>query len=117
MVSIGTLVAFITVADRRDHSAASANPTCPVASGFPLLSGDTHPVGAACLWIILYGLPRNTWIWFSDMGGVVLIFYFLWSRRHSALNDGGDGLIPTAAPTEDEVLVPPDEFTPPKEAP
>ena len=39
---------------------------------------------------------------------VVLSFYFLWSRRHSALIDGGDGLIPTAAPTEDEVLIPPE---------
>ena len=35
---------------------------------------------------------------------MVLAFYFLWSRRHSALNDGGDGLIPAAAAQEDEVV-------------
>jgi hypothetical protein len=32
---------------------------------------------------------------------LALVFYFLWGRHHSALNDDGDGLVTTAA-SEDE---------------
>jgi hypothetical protein len=34
----------------------------------------------------------------------VLAFYLVWGRKHSALNDGGDGYIPTAVPGDDDVL-------------
>ena len=97
LVSIGTLVAFITVSigviilRRRE-------PDLP--RGFRVPGYPVTPILsiAACVWI-LYGLPPETWIWFGIWVAVVLSFYFLWSRRHSALIDGGDGLIPTAAPT------------------
>jgi len=115
LVSIGTLVAFITVSvgviilRRRE-------PDLP--RGFKVPGYPVTPILSivACVWI-LYGLPPTTWLWFGIWVVVVLSFYFLWSRRHSALNDGGDGLIPTASPTEDEVLLPPEEFTAPKDAP
>lgn len=58
---------------------------------------------AACVWI-LYGLPPNTWLWFGIWVVAVLSFYFLWSRHHSALNDGGDGYIPGAAAGDDDVM-------------
>ena len=107
LVSIGTLVAFITVSvgviilRRRE-------PDLP--RGFKVPGYPVTPILSiiACVWI-LYGLPPNTWLWFGIWVVAVLSFYFLWSRRHSALNDGGDGLIPTAAPEEDEVLIPPKE--------
>jgi APA family basic amino acid/polyamine antiporter len=115
MVSIGTLVAFIVVSvgviilrvREPDLPRGFKVPLYPVT---PVLSV------LACLWI-LSGLAWYTWIWFGAWVAVALLFYVFWSRHHSALNDGGDGLIPTAAPAEDEVLVPPDEFTPPTEAP
>jgi APA family basic amino acid/polyamine antiporter len=56
---------------------------------------------------ILYSLHWYTWIAFSAWVVVVVAFYLAWGRHHSALNDGGDGLIPTAAPQEDEVLIHP----------
>ncbi|MBB5164364.1 amino acid permease [Mycobacterium sp. AZCC_0083] len=56
---------------------------------------------------ILYSLHWYTWIAFSAWVVIVVAFYLAWGRHHSALNDGGDGLIPTAAPQEDEVLIHP----------
>jgi amino acid transporter len=105
LVSIGTLIAFITVSvgviilrvREPDLPRGFRIPGYPVT---PVLS-----IGA-CLWV-LWGLPPTTWLWFGIWVIAVLSFYFLWGRRHSALNDGGDGLIPTAAPLEDETLLPP----------
>ena len=110
LVSIGTLVAFITVSigviilrvRQPDLPRAFKVPGYPVT---PILSV------LACAFV-LYGLPPITWVWFGIWVAVVLAFYFVWSRHHSALKDGGDGLIPTAAPQEDEVLI-----HPPKHAP
>jgi len=45
--------------------------------------------------------------------GIVLIYYLLWGRHHSALNDGGDGVIPSVAPGVDDVEI----ITPPKDVP
>lgn len=42
---------------------------------------------------ILFSLPWYTWLAFSIWVSVVLVFYFVWGRHHSALNDGGDGVI------------------------
>ena len=105
LVSIGTLVAFITVSigviilrvREPDLPRAFKVPGYPVT---PVLSV------VACAFV-LYGLPPITWLWFGIWVAVVLTFYFVWSRHHSALIDGGDGLIPTAAPQEDEVLIHP----------
>ena len=96
LVSIGTLVAFIVVSvgviilrvREPDLPRSFKVPGYPVT---PVLSV------LACL-IVLAGLPRITWVWFILWVAVVLVFYFLWSRHHSALNDGGDGVIPTVAP-------------------
>ena len=107
MVSIGTLVAFIVVSlgviilrvREPDLPRGFKVPLYPIT---PILSI------AACL-LVLYGLHWYTWLGFGIWVGVALLFYVFWSRHHSALNDGGDGLIPTAAPAEDEVLLPPKE--------
>ncbi|MFV8053786.1 amino acid permease [Mycobacterium sp. 48b] len=105
LVSIGTLVAFIVVSigviilrvREPDLPRAFRVPGYPVT---PILSV------MACLFV-LYGLPRITWLWFSIWVALVLAFYLLWSRHHSALNDGGDGYIPGAAAGEDDVMTTP----------
>lgn len=53
---------------------------------------------------ILFSLHWYTWLAFSGWVFVVLVFYFAWGRHHSALNDGGDGVIcPTPTDAEDDV--------------
>ncbi|KHO26922.1 amino acid permease [Mycolicibacterium setense] len=102
LVSIGTLVAFIVVSigviilrvREPDLPRAFKVPGYPVT---PVLSV------LACLFV-LYGLPPITWLWFSIWVALALTFYLLWSRHHSALNDGGDGYIPGAAAGEDDVM-------------
>ena len=94
MVSIGTLVAFIVVSigviilrvREPDLPRAFKVPGYPVT---PVLSIARVRYGSctACHWY--------TWIWFGIWVSAVLVFYLLWSRHHSALNDGGDGIIAT----------------------
>lgn len=87
LVSIGTLVAFIVVAIgvivlRRtmpDLERPFKVPGYPVT---PILSI------AACIYI-LSGLRWTTWFWFGLWLAVVLAFYFLWGRHHSALRSVG----------------------------
>ncbi|MDY6997801.1 MAG: amino acid permease [Actinomycetota bacterium] len=87
LVSIGTLVAFITVSigviilrvREPDLPRGFKVPGYPVT---PILSV------AACVFILI-GLPPLTWLWFTLWVGTVLLFYFFWSRHHSALNTGG----------------------------
>ena len=103
MVSIGTLVAFMIVSlgviilrvREPDLPRAFKVPLYPVT---PILSI------LACGYI-LYSLHWYTWIAFSIWVSVALIFYLLWSRHHSALNDGGDGVIAGAAPGVEDVEV------------
>jgi len=86
MVSIGTLVAFITVSvaviilRRRE-------PDLP--RGFKVPGYPVTPVLSvvACLYI-LASLHWYTWLAFAAWVSVVLAFYFLWGRHHSALNHG-----------------------------
>lgn len=109
MVSIGTLIAFITVSigvivlrvREPDLPRGFKVPLYPIT---PILSV------LACIWV-LRGLNWYTWVWFGVWVGAALVFYLLWSRHHSALNDGGDGYIPTAAAGEDDVILahPPEE--------
>jgi len=102
LVSIGTLVAFITVSigviilrvREPDLPRSFKVPGYPVT---PVLSV------IVCGWV-LWGLPRITWLWFAVWLIVVLAFYFIWGRRHSALNDGGDGYIPGQVPGDDDVM-------------
>lgn len=104
LVSIGTLVAFIVVSigviilrvRQPDLPRAFKVPGYPVT---PILSV------LACLFV-LYGLPHITWLWFGIWVTIVLAFYLVWSRHHSALNDGGDGY-PGAAAGEDDVMTTP----------
>jgi len=103
MVSIGTLVAFITVSigvivlrvREPDLPRGFKVPFYPIT---PVLSV------AACVWV-LRGLHWYTWAWFGVWVGIALLFYLLWGRHHSALNDGGDGTIPTVVPGEDDVML------------
>jgi amino acid transporter len=102
LVSIGTLIAFIVVSvgviilrvREPDLPRAFKVPGYPVT---PVLSV------IVCGWV-LYGLPTVTWLWFAIWVTVVLSFYFLWSRKHSALIDGGDGIIPTQVPGDDDIM-------------
>lgn len=85
MVSIGTLTAFIVVSigviilrvREPDLPRAFKVPGYPVT---PILSV------LACGYI-LASLHWYTWIAFSGWIFLALIFYFLWGRHHSALND------------------------------
>ncbi len=85
MVSIGTLTAFIVVSigviilriREPDLPRAFRVPCYPVT---PILSV------AACGYI-LYSLHWYTWIAFTGWVSAALIFYLVWSRKHSALND------------------------------
>lgn len=96
MVSIGTLVAFITVSLAviilRVREPNMARPfKVPLYPVTPVLS-----IGA-CI-VVLWGLHWYTWVFFGVWVSVALIFYLLWGRHHSALNDGGDGVIESVAP-------------------
>lgn len=83
LVSMGTLVAFIVVSigvivlrrTRPDLPRAFRVPGYPVT---PILSI------LACAYLIS-GLGWSTYAWFAVWVAVVLAFYLLWGRRHSAL--------------------------------
>ena len=96
MVSIGTLTAFIVVSlgviilRRRE-------PDLPRGFKVPLYPVTPILSIVACGYI-LYSLHWYTWIAFGGWVLVVLVFYFVWGRHHSALNDGGDGVIESAVP-------------------
>jgi len=100
MVSIGTLTAFIVVSvgvivlrvREPDLPRPFKVPGYPVTPALSVL---------ACGYI-LASLHWYTWIAFTGWVSLALIFYFVWGRHHSALNDGGDGLVPTTGASEDE---------------
>ena len=87
MVSIGTLTAFIVVSigviilrvRQPDLPRAFKVPGYPVT---PVLSV------LACGYI-LFSLHWYTWIAFSGWVSVALIFYLVWGRHRSALNNAG----------------------------
>jgi basic amino acid/polyamine antiporter, APA family len=95
-VSIGTLTAFIVVSagvillriQQPDLPRGFRVPGYPVT---PILSI------AACAYI-LFSLHWYTWIAFSGWVAVALVFYLVWGRRHSALNDDAAAAAPV---TED----------------
>jgi amino acid transporter len=88
MVSIGTLTAFIVVSvgviilrvRQPDLPRAFKVPGYPVT---PVLSV------LACGYILI-SLHWYTWIAFVGWISVALLFYFVWGRHHSALNDSED---------------------------
>ena len=83
-VSIGTLVAFSTVAIgvivlRRTQPELERPFKVP---GYPVTPVLTV---AACVYV-LSGLAAITWVIFGVWLTIVMAFYFLWSRHHSRLN-------------------------------
>jgi amino acid transporter len=94
MVSIGTLTAFIVVSvgviilrvREPDLPRGFKVPGYPVTPALSVL---------ACGYI-LASLHWYTWIAFSGWVAVALIFYLVWGRHHSALNDA----VPDPAPEE-----------------
>src|SRR6202012_303483 len=94
-VSIGTLTAFIVVSggvivlriQQPDLPRGFKVPGYPVT---PILSI------AACAYI-LFSLHWYTWIAFSGWLAVALVFYVLWGRRHSALNDSAPTTVPAGS--------------------
>ncbi|MCW1957655.1 MAG: amino acid permease [Mycobacterium sp.] len=88
MVSIGTLVAFIVVS----VGVIILRVREPgLARGFKVPLYPVTPVLSvlACGYILL-SLHWYTWLAFAGWVLVVLVFYFVWGRHHSALNGGGD---------------------------
>jgi APA family basic amino acid/polyamine antiporter len=88
MVSIGTLTAFIVVSvgviilrvRQPDLPRAFKVPGYPVTPALSVL---------ACGYILI-SLHWYTWIAFAGWISVALLFYFVWGRHHSALNDSED---------------------------
>ncbi|MCV7380761.1 amino acid permease [Mycobacterium alsense] len=88
MVSIGTLTAFIVVSvgvivlrvRQPELPRAFKVPGYPVTPALSVL---------ACGYILL-SLHWYTWIAFTGWISLALIFYFVWGRHHSALNDTDD---------------------------
>jgi amino acid transporter len=110
MVSIGTLVAFMIVS-LGVIILRVREPDLP--RGFKVPGYPVTPVLAILArGYILYSLHWYIWIAFSAWVTVALIYYLLWSRHHSALNDGGDGVIATAAAGVENVEV----ISPPRDA-
>lgn len=85
MVSIGTLVAFIVVS-LGVILLRIREPDLP--RGFRVPGYPVTPVLAilACGYILV-SLHWYTWLAFGAWVGVALIFYFIWGRHHSALNE------------------------------
>jgi amino acid transporter len=85
-VSIGTLIAFSTVAIgvmvlRRTQPDLERPFKVP---GYPVTPILTV---AACVYV-LSGLAAITWVIFGTWLAIVMAFYFLWGRHHSRLNSG-----------------------------
>ena len=100
MVSIGTLTAFIVVS-AGVIVLRVREPDLPrpfKVPGYPV----TPALSVLACGYILASLHWYTWIAFTGWVSLALIFYFVWGRHHSALNDGGDGLVPTTGASEDE---------------
>jgi basic amino acid/polyamine antiporter, APA family len=120
-VSIGTLVAFITVSIGvivlRVREPNLERPF--KVPGYPV----TPVLSVLACMAVLYGLRWQTWLVFGACVGLVLVFYLFWGRHHSALNEGGaDGYIPTAVPGDDDVMFVEESkdhhfVTPPKDEP
>ncbi|WP_428350014.1 amino acid permease [Mycolicibacterium sp.] len=91
MVSIGTLTAFIVVSIGVIVLRVR-EPDLP--RGFKVPGYPLVPILSvlACGYL-LYSLHWYTWIAFSVWVAVALLYYLVWSRHHSALNDGGDGVL------------------------
>jgi APA family basic amino acid/polyamine antiporter len=103
MVSIGTLVAFMIVS-LGVIILRVREPQLPRAFKVPFYPVTPVLSILACGYI-LYSLHWYTWIAFSVWVSVALVFYLLWSRHHSALNDGGDGVIAGASPGVQDVEI------------
>ena len=84
-VSIGTLTAFIVVS-AGVIVLRIQEPDLP--RGFRVPGYPLTPVLsiAACAYI-MFSLHWYTWIAFSGWVALALVFYLVWGRRHSALND------------------------------
>jgi amino acid transporter len=85
-VSIGTLIAFSTVAIgvmvlRRTQPDLERPFKVPFYPLTPILTV------AACVYV-LSGLAAITWVIFGTWLVIVMAFYFLWGRHHSRLNSG-----------------------------
>ena len=85
VISIGTLGAFTVVAIgvmvlRRTE------PDMPRGFKVPLYPVTPILTVVVCLWVV-YNLPVQTWVYFLIWLVIVISFYLLYGRRHSALNN------------------------------
>ena len=79
--------------------------------GFRVPGYPVTPVLAilACAYILL-SLRWYTWVAFAGWVAVVLAFYFLWGRHHSALNGTGGPASASDILADIEVINPPREL-------
>jgi APA family basic amino acid/polyamine antiporter len=100
MVSIGTLTAF-TIVSAGVIILRVREPDLPRAfrvPGYPV----TPVLSMLACGYILASLHWYTWIAFSGWVTLALIFYVVWGRHHSALNDADDEPIAAAVNEQDE---------------
>lgn len=96
MVSIGTLTAFVVVSVGVIVLRVR-EPDLP--RGFKVPGYPVTPVlSVAACGYILASLHWYTWVAFSGWVVLALLFYFVWGRHHSALNDETVGEVSRGAP-------------------
>ncbi|MFP2989922.1 amino acid permease [Mycobacterium intracellulare] len=96
MVSIGTLTAFVVVSVGVIVLRVR-EPDLP--RGFKVPGYPVTPVlSVAACGYILASLHWYTWVAFSGWVVLALVFYFVWGRHHSALNDETVGEVSSGSP-------------------
>lgn len=85
VISIGTLGAFSVVAIGV-IVLRKTEPDMPRGFKVPLYPVTPVLTVLVCLWV-MYNLPIQTWIYFAIWLAVVISFYLLYGRKHSALNN------------------------------
>lgn len=96
MVSIGTLTAFVVVSVGVIVLRVR-EPDLP--RGFKVPGYPVTPVlSVAACGYILASLHWYTWVAFGGWVVLALLFYFVWGRHHSALNDETVGEVSRGAP-------------------
>ena len=85
VISIGTLGAFTVVAIGV-IVLRTTEPDMPRGFKVPLYPVTPILTVLVCLWV-MYNLPIQTWVYFLIWLAVVLTYYLVWARRHSALNN------------------------------
>ena len=87
LTNIGTLLAFVIVCGavlimRKTEPNANRPFRCPMVPLVPIL-------GILCCLLLMFSLPADNWYRLGGWLFIGFIIYFLYSRRHSAMNRVG----------------------------